>query len=444
VTEDSVTTPEQIIKTTDRWELSQNLAKTETGEGGLDRRQHVGTRYHYADTYGIILKRQALKARVYPATHDGTFDGTPVLMTADAWAKKKRDSSRATLACQQLLNPIAGELQELDLKWVQRWEVRPERINVAITVDPANSRKKESCNSAFIVQGVDALGNWYFLDGAVHKLSLKERWEMLLYLWLKWSRAPGVLLCLVGYERYGLQADLDYFEIEMQRMPPNRRVSIPVTEVSWVSDGSQAKDDRIRRIIPDMQKRKYFWPYDGELTKRQLQAKDLGKHYLISGPIKRKNDQERKGHWMRFGKSLDPELDINHQLGLLMDTLGTRPSTLCLGDANRGRRCKHCQPLFPRLNKDPLGNWILAPNPEPTPALVSSMVVAALRMINVDTASFSGVCCRMGGLTVATEAGVPENILWMQSGHAQDRAARRYVRLTNPDRLYDTWRAFRL
>ncbi len=66
------------------------------------------------------------------------------------------------------------------------------------------------------------------------------------------------------------------------------------------------------------------------------------------------------------------------------------------------------------------------------------MVVSALRMINVDTSAFTGVCCRMGGLTIATEAGVPENILWVQSGHAQDRAARRYVRLTNPDRLYDT------
>ncbi len=50
----------------------------------------------------------------------------------------------------------------------------------------------------------------------------------------------------------------------------------------------------------------------------------------------------------------------------------------------------------------------------------------------------------MGGLTVATEAGVPESIMWMQSGHAQDRAACHYVRLTNSDRLYDTLRAFRL
>jgi hypothetical protein len=52
---------------------------------------------------------------------------------------------------------------------------------------------------------------------------------------------------------------------------------------------------------------------------------------------------------------------------------------------------------------------------------------------------FSGVSCRMGGLTFATEAGVPEHILWMQSGHSQDKSACRSVRLTNPDRLYDTW-----
>ncbi len=39
----------------------------------------------------------------------------------------------------------------------------------------------------------------------------------------------------------------------------------------------------------------------------------------------RKQDQERKGHWMRFGKSADPALDINYQLGLFMDLAGTNP-----------------------------------------------------------------------------------------------------------------------
>jgi hypothetical protein len=72
------------------------------------------------------------------------------------------------------------------------------------------------------------------------------------------------------------------------------------------------------------------------------------------------------------------------------------------------------------------------------------MVTAALRTIGVNSSAFSGVSCRMCGLTVAAEAGVPESIMWMQSGHAHSMAARRYVRFTDPDRLYDTWRAFRL
>ncbi len=100
--------------------------------------------------------------------------------------------------------------------------------------------------------------------------------------------------------------------------------------------------------------------------------------------------------------------------------------------------------LFPKLLKGADNTYTIHPDPVPSTAQMSAMVVAALRLIGVDTTAFSGVCCRMGGLTVATEAGVPEKILWIQSGHAQDRAALRYVRLTNPDRLYDTWRSFQL
>jgi hypothetical protein len=73
VTENSVGTPDMILKTTDRWELSQNLSKLEKDEKETPPRQwHVGTRYHFADTYNALLLRKALRARVYPATDDGT------------------------------------------------------------------------------------------------------------------------------------------------------------------------------------------------------------------------------------------------------------------------------------------------------------------------------------------------------------------------------------
>ncbi len=39
-------------------------------------------------------------------------------------------------------------------------------------------------------------------------------------------------------------------------------------------------------------------------------------------------------------------------------------------------------------------------------------------------------------------AGVPEEIVYLQSGHGQPRAARAYMHLQDPDRLFDTFRAF--
>ena len=158
--------------------------------------------------------------------------------------------------------------------------------------------------------------------------------------------------------------------------------------------------------------------------------------------LMRKQDQERKGHQMRFGVATDPQLDINYQLGLFMDIAGTRPRTDC--NRRSGKRCTVCPPLFPKLVKGPNGSWIVPARATPSAALVSTMVTSALKTIGVDSKSFTGASCRMGGLTVACEAGVPESVMWMQSGHAQSMAARGYVRLTNPDRLYDTWRAFRL
>ena len=67
-------------------------------------------------------------------------------------------------------------------------------------------------------------------------------------------------------------------------------------------------------------------------------------------------------------------------------------------------------------------------------------------MTGLDTPCLPGVSAREGSLSTATwiEAGVPEHILWMQSGLAQTKAARVYMHLRSPTLLYDTWKAFGL
>ena len=71
-------------------------------------------------------------------------------------------------------------------------------------------------------------------------------------------------------------------------------------------------------------------------------------------------------------------------------------------------------------------------------------MVEALGYIRVDESNFTSVSARRGGLSTAIAARVPEVLLWMQSGHAQSRAARRYVTLNSPPLLYQTGEAFSL
>jgi hypothetical protein len=85
-------------------------------------------------------------------------------------------------------------------------------------------------------------------------MSLAERWTNLKNLWTRWSNEPGVQLVKVGYERYGMQADLEYFEERMLI----EKMHFPIEEVAWPKEGPGSKEDRIERLVPDFMQGK-FW-----------------------------------------------------------------------------------------------------------------------------------------------------------------------------------------
>lgn len=312
VTRESVSTPDQVKKTTEAWELSDNLgARSETGKM---RAWHVGTRYSFADTYNDIIERNALKVRIFPATDNGLADGNPVLLTPEAWADKKLKQGPATIACQMLLNPAAGNEAMFKKEWLSFIDIRPATLNVYIMVDPANSKKKGSDNTAMAVIGIDAGGNRYLLDGYRHKMGLKERWEAMSGLRRVWTAQPGVQMVKVGYERYGMQSDLEYFEEKMLATKDH----FEIHELAWTSDGAQAKDDRVQRLQPDFLSKRFYMaavcvrqvpllgadgapaldhkgeqimvasPYE---TANQKKMREIGQPFRIFTPVKRRDHE---------------------------------------------------------------------------------------------------------------------------------------------------------
>jgi hypothetical protein len=157
--------------------------------------------------------------------------------------------------------------------------------------------------------------------------------------------------------------------------------------------------------------------------------------------VKMKNDQGRKGHQRRFGRSKDPSLDMVSQVGAFMRQAELRNHPACGKLRNLSERCPHCPPLFPVSLPQHAGFRL---DKAPTSSQFADMVVAGLAQVGYDPEWFSGVCARRGGISTALEAKVPEHILWMQTGHSQSKAARTYAQLGSPEQLYETLEAFQL
>jgi len=281
VTLESVSTPEQITKTTEAWSMSDNLGSL----GG--KVWHIGTRYSFADTYQHIMATGAVKSRVYPATHDGTKDGRPVLFNQSEWDRRVKTQLESTIATQMLQNPLAGSQRWFDPDDLQIYQARPESLMVYIMIDPARSKKKGSANTAMAVVGIDFQGNKYLLDGFDHKMDLLERWSNMRNLWAKWRSAPGVIGVKVGYERYGAIADMDYFQ---ERIRVENVQGLDIEELEWPAEGPGSKDDRVQRLLPDIRGHNFHLPYepadgDPDLTDQQKRMIASGYDYRIAKPI---------------------------------------------------------------------------------------------------------------------------------------------------------------
>jgi len=299
VTRESVSTPEQVEKTTSAWELSDNLAAR--GEDGKTRVWHAGTRYHFSDTYHAILDRKALIPRIYPATHDGSPDGKPVLLSEEAWKDKKLKQGPATIACQQLQNPAAGTQAMFNVDHLRYADIRPGTVNIYILCDPASSKKKGSDRTAMPVIAVDAARNKYLVDGYHHKMSLPERWTALSGLRKYWMSQPGVQAVHVGYERYGMRSDLEHFEEKMLQT----KDSFDIKELAWPTEGPGSKYDRIQRLYPDFSQGKFYLPLvtEGE-TKNQRKMREEGQPFRILRPTKRR---DHEGNLYELNKNLITE-----------------------------------------------------------------------------------------------------------------------------------------
>lgn len=151
VTGDSVSTAEQMQKTMDALDMSNNLGKI----GGV--RRMIGTRYKLGDAYEEIIKRGSVKPRLYPATDNGRIDGIPVFFTQEQWEDKIQDMSPAIIASQMLQNPLAEDSVIFQPDWFRLWPAEKELPYfemIFLSLDGAFSAKSSADDSCLGALGI--------------------------------------------------------------------------------------------------------------------------------------------------------------------------------------------------------------------------------------------------------------------------------------------------
>lgn len=152
--------------------------------------------------------------------------------------------------------PIGGG--EIKPHWMQYYnKPNVSGMSIYILVDPsggeAMNKKKEKISdwSAFVVVGLGGDNNFYVLDIIRDRLNPTERVDTLFMLHRKWNEKTG-MPPKVGYERYGMQGDIHYIKEKQDK----ETYHFMLEELG----GQMKKEDRIRRLIPDMQHNRWYFP----------------------------------------------------------------------------------------------------------------------------------------------------------------------------------------
>jgi phage terminase large subunit-like protein len=266
VTRESVATPEQISKTTEAWQLSDNLGAV----GGSVR--YIGTRYHLFDTYSVMIDSGVIKPRTHPATIDGTEYGTPVLMAADVLQHKRRVQGAYVFSSQMLLNPVADKA----MGFMREWLVHADTDYAAamrslwrmIIVDPAGGKQRkpgEDYTSMFVL-GYGADDKWRVLQIIRDRLNLSGRCKTLMDLHRHWK--PHA----VFYEEYGIQADVEHIQYVQNQELYQFQID--------TLGGSMNKKLRILRLIPYFESGRIILPTTQNYINYENRSVDMVRSFV--------------------------------------------------------------------------------------------------------------------------------------------------------------------
>ena len=206
----------------------------------------------------------------------------PKRFTREVLDEKRRDMLDYNYVGQFLQEPVplgGGEFRDTWINYYDKTNINAKQMNIYILCDPAGGeelqkkKKKNSDFTTFIVVGLAPDNNYYWLDGVRDRLNPTERILKLFELHRTWNGLTGKPP-KVGYEKYALMTDTHYIR-KVQKQTGYRFTLVEL-------GGKMNKEERIRRMIPDLQTGRWWFPDSLNYTDLEGRTIDLVREMIKS------------------------------------------------------------------------------------------------------------------------------------------------------------------
>lgn len=246
----SCSTLEQIRKTIDWYAYVQSI-KEPTGLEYI-----VGTRYHFSDPYGKIIKEKWFGSRTY--VRGAIEDGRPnySFFTMDILTKLKTRMGRYKFSCQYINDPLPEEDKIFPAPQPFDMHLPADEYMAFGTLDPAATTEVYSDESGIAVGLVNKAGQLYVPEGKGYKLKSNEIADLLLAKIIRYKPKK------VGIE-LGLQTALKYIldlKISEHEQKTEKKLGIEIVRIQIPRTLSKA--DRVNNSMGSFVREKLAFPND--------------------------------------------------------------------------------------------------------------------------------------------------------------------------------------
>jgi len=241
VTDTNIGTKEQLAKTIEHLKGLFNILEP-NGELIV-----VGTRWHFGDMYGYIIKEMQKEFDIYveKAIRDNGTLYFPQRLTKDYLQMQKKLEGAYVFSCQYQNSPVNPEDQLFKtIPTYNSLDEVPKDLHISLIVDPAISLAEKADDTAFSVCGTSAHEDMYVLEDLAGKYNPKEIIDTIFYLHKKWGCDS------IGIETVAFQKALKFF-CEQEEI--KRGIRLPMIELK--TETNKSKFMRIQALQPFFERR---------------------------------------------------------------------------------------------------------------------------------------------------------------------------------------------